>query len=198
MTKINLVEKSPDRALDTEPKTPQSFKKVVSTKPLADQPKQVPLRLGSIGSSKVELPPQAVDNQHKPIEIIRAYPKYGEAPERPAEPEAKQQPEQQPTKPRVVEHLKNHDLIEGGQVCFECRFQGHPLNIQWFKGDYELRNQYRHKISYDEKTGKARLFISTVLEEDADVYTCRAYNSLGEAVTSAKLSPLGTFSFKLI
>lgn len=166
----------------------------MSTKSV-EQSRQAPLRIGSIESSKVEIPahsppqhqqrPSSSDSQ-KPVEIIRAYQKY---PESPAE---KQQA--QPVgdnKPRVLEPLKNQDLIEGGKVLFECRFQGGPLNIQWFKGDHELKNQYRHKMVYDENTGRARLIISTVLEEDADVYTCRASNSLGDAITSAKLLSQG-------
>lgn len=126
--------------------------------------------------------PPSVSDQQKPVEIIRAYQKYPEAP-------AEKQPEpvKGDNKPRVLEPLKNLDLVEGGKVVFECRFQGSPLNIQWFKGDRELKNQYRHKMVYDENTGRARLIISTVLEEDADVYTCRASNSLGDAITSAKL-----------
>ena len=44
---------------------------------------------------------------------------------------------------------------------------------------------------YDEPTGIARLVISTVLEDDSDVYTCRVTNSIGDAVTSARLMHFG-------
>lgn len=149
------------------------------------------MRISSIESSKVEIPahsppqpPQADSGHQKPVEIIRAYQKY---PEPPQEKQHAEPIKEAQNKPKVLEPLKNLDLVEGGKVVFECRFQGGPLNIQWFKGDRELKNQYRHKMVYDENTGRARLIISTVLEEDADVYTCRASNSLGDAITSAKL-----------
>ena len=183
-----LVVKEKSRPREDEQAQP--YKRVVSTKSV-DQSKQAPLRIGTIESSKVPThsPPQP-DGHQKPVEIIRAYQKYPEAPqEKPAVPESPAA--ESGGKPRVIEPLKNVDLVEGGKACFDCRFQGGPLNIQWFKGDRELKNQYRHKMSFDEKTGRARLIISTVLEEDADVYTCRASNSLGDAITSAKLQSNG-------
>ena len=75
---------------------------------------------------------------------------------------------------------------------FECKFDAvGPVNIQWFKGDKELKSQFRHKIGYDDNTGVAKLFVNTVFPDDADVYTCRLTNPQGEVVvSSAKLEPL--------
>lgn len=155
----------------------EPFKKTVSTRPNEQARQgQTPLRLGTIESSKVELP--------MPVEPHKAYPSVSHEAQLPIDPSAL-------TKPRVLEELKNVDLVEGGQALFECRIQGHPLNIQWFKGDRELKNQYRHKIAFDDRTGLARLLIGTVLEDDAGVYTCRASNSIGDAQTSSKLVPTG-------
>lgn len=182
--KNRIEEKS--RPRDEEPSQP--FKKVVSTKTI-DQSRPAPLRIGAIESSKTEIPPH--DGQQKPVEIVRAYQKYPEAQPERQQPQTPKDDQMSNSKPRLMENLKNVDLVEGGQALFECRFQGNPLNIQWFKGDHELKNQHRHKMIFDEKTGRAKLLISTVLEEDADVYTCRASNSLGDVITSAKLIPRG-------
>lgn len=165
-----VKEPSPQRNEIFQPIT-EPYKKSMPTRSSDSRPVPTPLNLGPIHSSKVEPPSQPADN--KPVEIIRAYQKY------PAT-----------GIPKVVEHLKDTQLIEGGQAYFECRFEGEPLQIQWFKGDKEIKNQFRYKISFDDKTGIARLCIGTVLEDDSDVYTCRAFNSLGEAFTKAKLVPM--------
>lgn len=128
--------------------------------------------MGTIESSKVET--QVLDNQYqiqKPIEIVRAYQKFPET----------------VVKPKIKEPLRDIELIEGGSALFECILEGHPLNIQWYKGDKELRNQFRHKITFDDKTGISKLYITTIFEDDVDLYTCRASNSAGEAITSSKL-----------
>jgi hypothetical protein len=149
------------------------------------------LRIGQIESSRVELPIGAdvSPKQQKPVEIVKAYQKYPET--RTSEVETMQETvvTGQPSKPVVLQPLKNVNLVEGGQAVFECKIQGNPLDLKWYKGDKELKNQYRHKISYDERTHTARLLISTVLEDDADQYTCRASNQLGEVSTSARLMP---------
>jgi hypothetical protein len=151
----------------------QIFRKTIGKKQV-ELPKcgKAPIRLGTIESSKVEV--QVTDNQHqtqKPVEIVRAYQKFPDT--------AK--------KPKIVQPLRDVELIEGGSALFECVIEGHPLNIQWFKGDKELKNQFRHKISFDQKTGLTKLYITTIFEDDADLYTCRAFNSAGEAETSSKL-----------
>lgn len=153
-------------------------------------PQHQPLKLGTIESSRVEPAPLS-PTKSKPVEIVRAYPKF-EAPQ-----QAQQQQPQQPidasamVKPKVLQELRDVNLVEGGQALFECRIQGNPLDIKWYKGDTELKNQFRYKISHDEKTGLARLFITTVLEDDVGSYTCRAVNQLGEASTSSRLVPYG-------
>lgn len=174
-----------------------------------DQPKGVhhsPLRLGTIESKAEQHQAQPFDSFQKPVEIVKAYQKYPEPPQyQPPPPpppplmkphQVHEAPAQLPidpsamTKPRVIDPLTDQPLIEGGQALFECRLQGHPLNIQWFKNDTELKNQFRFKISYDDKTGMARLFISTVFDDDAGKYTCRASNAIGDCSTNASLIPM--------
>lgn len=157
-----VKEASPQRNQVVQPI--ESVKRSVSSRPSESRP--TPLNLGAIKSSRVE------PTEPKPVEIIRAYQKY---------------PDQ--GIPKVIEHLKDTSLVEGGQVYFQCRFDGHPLKIQWYKGDREITSQYRHRMSFDDKTGTAKLCIGTVLEDDSDVYICRAYNDLGEAFTKASLVP---------
>lgn len=194
-----LVVKGQSPEKDSRPHSQEIFKpKVISTRP--QEPHRqgpTPIRLGPIESSKVELPISTDSPQNKPVEIIRAYTKYPSSDQEdktPKYPSGVQQPRlpsdpHAVTMPKVLEPLRNVDLVEGGQAVFECRLQGQPLSVQWFKGDRELKSQYRHNMSYDDKNGIARLKISTVLDDDADVYTCRATNSVGEAITSAKLAP---------
>lgn len=157
-----VKEPSPQRNQVVQPIEP--VRRSVSSRPSESKPS--PLNLGPIKSSRVE------PTEQKPVEIIRAYQKYPDT-----------------GIPKVIEHLNDTILVQGGQVFFQCRFDGHPLKIQWYKGDREITSQYRHRMSFDDKTGTARLCISTVLEDDADVYICRAYNDLGEAFTKASLVP---------
>jgi hypothetical protein len=178
------------------------FKKTVSTKPHGQEPpynqraSNNPLRLGAIESSLVDDNSQPKIQSPKPVEIVRAYPKYPES----QQPQQQQQQQQipqasedtsnrAPARPRILNPLRDLPLVEGGQAVFECKLQGHPLNIQWFKGNKELKNQYRYKISCDDKTGVAKLLITTLFEDDADTYSIRVSNPLGEDSTSSRLIP---------
>ena len=176
----------------------EPIRKPVMTKPLEQPIKTYPLRFGSIESSRIT---DQAPSRASPVEIVRAYQKYSSEPQEqdhfsPKYPSGSQQPKtpMDPTavtRPKVLDPLRDAALVEGGHAVFECRLQGQPLSIQWFKGETPLKNQFRHKMSYDEPSGVARLVISTVLEDDADVYSCRATNSIGEDVTSARLMPFG-------
>jgi hypothetical protein len=191
----------------------EPFKKQVTTAPVAhhqrpsEQPqKNYPLRFGSIESTRVENLPYPSEPPKNTVEIVRAYQKYSSGDSQPQDqsypkyPSGSQQPKtpMDPTAvtmPKILDPLRDANLVEGGHAVFECRVQGQPLSIQWFKGETPLKNQFRHKIFFDEPSGIARLVISTVLEDDADVYTCRITNSVGEAVTSARLTHFGKTFF---
>ena len=180
----------------------EPHRKPIVTKPIEQPQKNYPLRFGSIESTKVDNTLHQSEMPKSNVEIVRAYQKYSTEPQpqdlafSPKYPSSTQQ-QKTPmdptavTKPKVLDPLKDADLIEGGHAVFECRVQGQPLSIQWFKGETPLKNQFRHKMSYDEPSGVARLVISTVLEDDADVYTCRISNSIGDDVTSARLMHIG-------
>lgn len=91
----------------------------------------------------------------------------------------------------MLEPLQNVEYVEADSALFECKLQGHHLNIEWFKGTQELVNPFRYKMSYDELSGMARLFIATVLRNDAGEYTCRVTNPAGQVLTTAQLILLG-------
>ncbi len=95
-------------------------------------------------------------------------------------------------RPRVVEPLKSAvEFVEGGPAVFECRVEGNPLTVRWFKGPHELFNQFRYKMLHDPQTGVCRLVIGTVLDDDAGEYTCRISNPIGEDATTSVLTPMG-------
>ncbi len=172
--KQKLVDPTPEKEnIERTSFETQIFRKTVGKKPVEQlNYGKVPIRLGTIESSKVEV--QVTDSQYqsqKPVEIVRAYQKFPET----------------AIKPRIIQPLRDVELIEGGSALFECVIEGHPLNIQWFKGNKELKNQFRHKIAFDENTGLSKLYIATIFEDDADLYTCKVSNPAGEAVTSSKL-----------
>jgi len=131
-----------------------------------------------------------VPQVQKPVEIVRAYQKYPETPK------VTEQPIVDPSqmiRPRILEPLKNVEFIEGGPAVLECRVEGNPLNVRWFKGPYELFNQFRYKMLHDPQTGLCRLVIGTVLDDDAGEYSCRISNPIGEDVTASIMAPMGTF-----
>ena len=131
------------------------------------QKQTTPLRLGAIESSKVEFQESSSYQQEQRSSLIDAS-----------------------GRPRIVEPLKDVQYVEAASASLECRIQGAQLNIQWYKNGIQLQSQFRYKISFDEVAGMARLFIATVLEDDAGEYTCRAFNSFGEASTTSRLIPM--------
>ena len=174
-----------------EPQQPFKINRSVS------RPKETtPLRFGQIESAKVMEPSRVP--QQKPVEIVRAYQKYPEPVVQHVEP-MKLNPAEM-TRPRIIEPLRNSEFVEGGQAMFECRVEGDPLSVQWFKGPRELFNQFRYRMSHDPQTGICRLAIGTVLEDDAGEYTCRISNPIGEDHTTAALIPAGKLinTFKTI
>jgi len=136
------------------------------------QKQTTPLRLGQIESSKVETSEtSSFSQQVQRSEMVSV---------------------ESGAKPRVLEPLRDVEFVEAASALLECRLQGHPLSIQWYKGNSPIVSQYRYKMSHDEVSGMARLFIATVLEDDAGEYTCRATNQFGDVSTTAHLIPTET------
>lgn len=59
------------------------------------------------------------------------------------------------------------------------------LRTEWFKNDVPL--QASNRISYVHDFGFVSLDIKQITRQDEGVYTCKASNNLGQAVTSARL-----------
>ncbi|RXG68646.1 Titin, partial [Armadillidium vulgare] len=100
-----------------------------------------------------------------------------------------------PTSPEVAEppmftkHLESFDrLQEGGSVTLEAQVQpsGDPyLSIEWFKNGVQLALGTRIRSTFD--FGHVVLHISGLRENDSGIYTCKAVNRVGEAVSTCNL-----------
>lgn len=93
-------------------------------------------------------------------------------------------------KPVFTVPLKSVENIKEGQsVHLECRLE--PINdpqlmVEWYHNGVTLRSGHRFRTTYD--FGYVALDILYTYPEDAGTYICRAYNELGEAVTTAAIS----------
>lgn len=77
------------------------------------------------------------------------------------------------------------ELWEGQTAHFEARVVpvGDPtMRYEWYVNGVELKMGSRFKTTHD--FGYVSLDITSVVSEDSGVYTCRAYNAAGEAVSS--------------
>lgn len=66
-------------------------------------------------------------------------------------------------------------------------FLGYPdPEVVWYKDDQPIKETRHFQIDYDEE-GNCSLVISEVSADDDAKYTCKAVNSLGEAICTAEL-----------
>uniref|UniRef100_A0A0N5C356 Ig-like domain-containing protein n=1 Tax=Strongyloides papillosus TaxID=174720 RepID=A0A0N5C356_STREA len=96
-------------------------------------------------------------------------------------------------KPTFTQPLKSiSGLPEGQSAFFECNVipvNDPNLQIQWFFNDTPLNQSNRYTMSND--FGYVTLRISPVYTHDAGVYSCKAINNEGNAVTNASLEVIG-------
>ncbi|GFY64285.1 titin [Trichonephila inaurata madagascariensis] len=94
-----------------------------------------------------------------------------------------------PRAPFFTEHLVNHDkLIEGQYVHLEARVEpanDEKLRIEWYKNGKTLVSGTRIRTTCD--FGLVSLDIVTVRPDDSGIYTCRAVNEVGEAITTCTM-----------
>ncbi|CAG9532190.1 unnamed protein product [Cercopithifilaria johnstoni] len=99
-------------------------------------------------------------------------------------------------KPTFTQPLKSMaDVPEGSAVLLEARVipvNDPKLQIQWFHNDAPLQQSSWHTITND--FGCVTLCISPVYPHHSGVYSCKAVNEQGAAVTSANISILGADS----
>lgn len=92
-------------------------------------------------------------------------------------------------RPVFTQPLQNIDFIPEGQTAhFECRLipVGDPtLKVEWFRNEKPIETSSRITKQHD--FGYVSMDITHIRDDDDGVYMCRAYNPLGEAVTTASM-----------
>lgn len=93
--------------------------------------------------------------------------------------------------PRFVTKLKPAQLMDGESMTLICRVAGEPTpKIQWLHDKQPIAETRGITILQD-ADGFCVLNIPEVFPEDGGVYTCRATNKIGKAVTKADVAVEG-------
>lgn len=83
--------------------------------------------------------------------------------------------------------LSNYSYFLFNTYIFYYVQTGYPdPEVVWFKDDQPIKETRHFQIDYDED-GNCSLVISEVNGDDDAKYTCKAMNSIGEAVCTAEL-----------
>uniref|UniRef100_A0A1I8N5F2 Ig-like domain-containing protein n=2 Tax=Musca domestica TaxID=7370 RepID=A0A1I8N5F2_MUSDO len=88
--------------------------------------------------------------------------------------------------PVFTTSLKNVEIKENQRAHFECRLipvSDPSMRVEWYHNNMPLKSGSR--FTETNNFGFVALDIMSCLPEDAGTYTCRAYNAIGEAITSA-------------
>lgn len=91
--------------------------------------------------------------------------------------------------PVFITHLQSFDkLVEGQHVLLEAQVEPRAdpnLRIEWFKNGISLTTGARIRSTFD--FGLISLSINSLRADDSAIYTCKATNLLGEAVSTCTL-----------
>ena len=91
--------------------------------------------------------------------------------------------------PVFTTHLKSYDkLVEGQHVYLEAQVEPRAdphLRVEWFKNGVSLQTGTRLRSTFD--FGLVSLSINGLRPDDSAIYTCKATNLLGEAVSTCSL-----------
>lgn len=91
--------------------------------------------------------------------------------------------------PVFTTHLQSYDkLIEGQHVHLEAQVEPRNdpnLRIEWFKNGTSLTTGARIKSCFD--FGLVSMSVNSLRSDDSAIYTCKATNLLGEAVSTCTL-----------
>lgn len=92
--------------------------------------------------------------------------------------------------PEFTIPLGDATVQEGKEFSFECHLVGQPTpEIVWYKDGISILNNPDYLTTYIH--GVCTLKIEETFAEDSAKYTCRAFNILGSAETSATLAVKG-------
>ncbi|XP_015783235.1 titin isoform X1 [Tetranychus urticae] len=90
--------------------------------------------------------------------------------------------------PVFITHLNNVELKEGETAHFECRVEpskDNSLKIEFFHNNRPLQTGSRFSVKND--FGFITLDISSTQAEDSGIYTCKATNAKGQALSTGSL-----------
>ncbi|XP_031367951.1 titin isoform X4 [Apis dorsata] len=91
--------------------------------------------------------------------------------------------------PVFTKHLESYDkLVEGQHVYLEAQVEPRAdpnLRVEWFKNGIALQTGTRLRSTFD--FGLVTLSINGLRSDDSAIYTCKATNLLGEAVSTCSL-----------
>lgn len=91
--------------------------------------------------------------------------------------------------PVFTKHLESFDkLLEGQHVYLEAQVEPRAdpnLRVEWFKNGISLQTGTRLRSTFD--FGLVTLSINGLRSDDSAIYTCKAINLLGEAVSTCTL-----------
>lgn len=94
--------------------------------------------------------------------------------------------------PRFVKKLKPGNFMDGDSMQLVCQVIGHPTpKIQWSHNKEPLSETRGISIQQD-KDGVCKLNIPEVFPEDGGIFTCRAINKFGKAITKTNIVVEGT------
>lgn len=94
--------------------------------------------------------------------------------------------------PKFIIPLSDATVQEGKEFNFECRLIGQPTpEVVWYKDGISILNNPDYLTTYENDV--CTLKIEETFAEDSAKYTCRAFNIVDSAETSATLTVKGNF-----
>ncbi|XP_039595109.1 myosin light chain kinase, smooth muscle isoform X1 [Polypterus senegalus] len=90
--------------------------------------------------------------------------------------------------PHFIEPLQDITATEGSEAHFQCRVQANPApQVSWLLDGRPVTESAHSRVAHEDQGGFS-LQLSSVSAQDSGLYSCKATNSQGEALSSARLS----------
>ena len=88
----------------------------------------------------------------------------------------------------------DRDVVKGENLFATCRASGNPTPlIQWFKDDLPLNTGNQSSISITQSSNGSQLIVMEFENNDQGVYSCVAFNNLGNDTRLFQVKVVGTF-----